>query len=70
MDKRNIEELEARREEALRGENQKPLRKDLFAWRGRFYDKIKIPLKTLDIIIYVLVGALVVALLLGIGSNR
>lgn len=69
MDKRSIRELEAKREEAQRSEKP-PLGKDLFAARGRLYDKIKIPLRTLDIIIYVLVGALVVAILLGIGSNR
>jgi hypothetical protein len=38
--------------------------------RGRLYDKIKIPLKTLDMIIYILVGILVLAILFGINSNR
>jgi len=68
MDRRD-KEPEAPREEALRG--GKPLlRKDLLASRTRLYDRIKIPLKTLDIIIYILVGALVLAIILGIGSNR
>jgi len=69
MGKQDIKGPEAQHEEALRGKTQ-PLRKDLFAARGRLYDKIKIPLKTLDIIIYVLVGALILVILLGIGSNR
>ncbi len=69
MDKRNIRELEAKREEAQRAEKP-PLGKDLFAVRRRLYDKIKIPLKTLDLIIYILVGALALAIILGIGSNR
>ena len=69
MDKRDIPELDKKREQAGKGDKNL-LRKDLFAVRGRLYDKIKIPLKTLDIIIYILVGALVLAILLGIGSNR
>jgi hypothetical protein len=69
MDKRNEKEPDKKRDEALR-DDKSLLRKDLFAVRGRLYDKIKIPLKTLDIIIYVLVGALILAILLGIGSNR
>ncbi len=69
MDKRSIREMEARREEARRAQAP-PLGKDLFAVRRRLYDRIKIPLKTLDLIIYILVGALVLAILLGIGSNR
>jgi hypothetical protein len=69
MDKRDKRKLEAQREQALRGEKQ-PLGKDLFAVRKRLYDRIKIPVRTLDIIIYVLVGALILAILLGIGSNR
>ena len=69
MDKRNDQEPEKKRDGTT--QDDKPLlRKDLFASRGRLYDKIKIPLKTLDIIIYVLVGALILAILLGIGSNR
>jgi len=69
MDKRSIREME-RREEALRGDKQQQPRRDLFAARTRLYDKIKIPLKTLDLIIYALVAALILAILLGIGSNR
>lgn len=69
MDKQNDKEPEEKRDEALQGDKSL-LRKDLFASRGRLYDKIKIPLKTLDIIIYVLIGALIIAILLGIGSNR
>ena len=34
--------------------------------RGRLYDKIKIPLHTMDIIIYVLVVLLVIAVIVGI----
>jgi hypothetical protein len=69
MDKRNEKEPVEKRGEALPGDKS-ILRKDLLASRGRLYDKIKIPLKTLDIIIYVLVGLLILAILLGIGSNR
>ena len=69
MDKRNEKEPDKERDEASQ-DKQSLLRKDLFAVRGRLYDKIKIPLRTLDIIIYVLVGALILAILLGIGSNR
>lgn len=69
MRTRNVKEPEEKRGETLR--KDKPfLRKDLLASRGRLYDRIKIPLKTLDIIIYVLVGLLILAILLGIGSNR
>lgn len=69
MDNQNGKEPQEKREEALRGD--KPfLRKDLLASRGRLYDRIKIPLRTLDIIIYSLVGLLILAILLGIGSNR
>jgi len=57
-------------QEPLRTEDENFVRKDLFASRTRLYDKIKIPLKTLDIIIYALVGALIVAIFLGIGSSR
>jgi hypothetical protein len=70
MDKRSMRELEQQREQAERAEKHKPLSKDLFAGRKRLYDKIKIPVKTLDLIIYILVGALLLAILLGIGSNR
>ena len=38
--------------------------------RGRLYDKIKIPLHTLDIIIYVLVGLIVAALVVGIAIGQ
>lgn len=57
-------------QESLRTEKDNFVRKDLFASRTRLYDKIKIPLKTLDIIIYALIGLLLLAILLGIGSNR
>ncbi len=67
MDDRNIKKPES---EPLRTEKENFVRKDLFAARTRLYDKIRIPLKTMDIIIYALVGALIVAILLGIGSNR
>lgn len=69
MDKRNDKEPEEKRDGA--SQDDKPLlRKDLFASRGGLYEKIKIPLKTLDKIIYVLVGLLIIAIILGIGSNR
>lgn len=64
MDKRNVKEPQDKR-----GDNSF-LRKDLLAARGRLYDRIKIPLKTLDVIICVLVGLLILAIVLGIGSNR
>jgi len=51
-------------------DNKPLLSKDLFAPRGGLYEKIKIPLKTLDKIICVLVGLLIIAIILGIGSNR
>lgn len=70
MDKRSMRELEQQREQAERAEKHKPLGKDLFASRKRLYDKIKIPVKTLDLIIYILVAALLAAILLGIGSNH
>ena len=70
MDNRNIKKPESEQDETLRTEKDSFVRKDLFAARTRLYDKIKIPLKTLDIIIYALVGALILAILLGIGSNR
>ncbi len=69
MDKRDGKPSGAQREQNGQGD-KKLLRKDLLAVRGRLYDKIKIPLKTLDLIIYVLVGLLVLAILFGIGSNR
>ena len=34
--------------------------------RGRLYDKIRIPLRTMDIIIYVIVALLVIAVIAGI----
>jgi len=34
--------------------------------RGKLYDKIKIPLKTMDIIIYVVAALIVIALIVGI----
>jgi hypothetical protein len=55
-----------RREPEERG----ALRKDLFAMRTRLYDKIKIPLRALDLIIFGLVAALVVALILGVTVHR
>ena len=69
MDKRDDKKTGAQREQTGQG-GKSLLRKDLLAVRGRLYDKIKIPLKTLDLIIYILVGILVLAILLGIGSNR
>lgn len=38
--------------------------------RGRLYDKIKIPLKTMDIIIYGLVAAIVIAIIVGIAIGQ
>ena len=69
MDVRNDKKPEDKRDGASQ-DDKSLLRKDLFALRGGLYEKIKIPLKTLDIIIYVLVGLLIVAIILGIGSNR
>ena len=69
MDKRNNIDSEEKRDETSQ-DDKSLLRKDLFALRGGLYEKIKIPLNTLDIIIYVLVGLLIVAIILGIGSNR
>ena len=69
MDKRNDIEPDKKNDETSQ-DDKSILRKDLFALRGGLYEKIKIPLKTLDIIIYVLVGLLIVAIILGIGSNR
>lgn len=38
--------------------------------RGKLYDKIKIPLKTMDIIIYVIVALIVVALIVGVAIGN
>ena len=38
--------------------------------RGKLYDKIKIPLKTMDIIIYGIVAAIVIALIVGIAIGQ
>ncbi len=38
--------------------------------RGRLYDKIKIPLKVMDIIIYGIVAAIVIVLIVGIAIGQ
>lgn len=38
--------------------------------RGRLYDKIKVSLRTMDIIIYVIVALLVIALIVGIATGK
>ena len=38
--------------------------------RGKLYDKIKIPLKAMDIIIYGLVAAIVIAIVVGIAIGQ
>lgn len=38
--------------------------------RGRLYDKIKVSLRTMDIIIYVIVALIVIALIVGIAMGN
>ena len=62
--KRGEDELQY--QQALRDnpEDQKSIQQ--YRIRGRLYDKIKVSLRTMDIIIYVIVALLVVALVVGV----
>ena len=41
-----------------------------YRMRGRLYDKIKVSLRTMDIIIYALVALIVIALIVGIAMGN
>ena len=53
-------------EEKLRQETGDAKFAHTYRNRGRLYDRIKIPLRTMDIIIYVVAALLVIAIVVGI----
>ena len=57
-------------EKKLLEETDDPKFAHTYRTRGKLYDKIKIPLKTMDIIIYGLVAAIVIAIVVGIAIGQ